>query len=109
MAKITNHSLIKGIPVLVVIDVQKGSFMSSTTSPIKHMPGYGERVARIPALIEKARSCGVPIIFFQEAQPSVSVRLDVIFSVRVVKTGISPLPEQKISPHQPFIIPRKRL
>jgi len=67
MEKIANHSLIKGNPVLVVIDVQKGSFMSSTTSPIKHMPGYGERVARIPALIEKARSCGVPIIFFQEA------------------------------------------
>jgi biuret amidohydrolase len=67
MAKVTKRSLIEGSPVLVVIDVQKDSFMLSTTSPIKHMSGYEERVARIPSLIKKARQCGVPIIFFQEA------------------------------------------
>jgi nicotinamidase-related amidase len=67
MAKIDKKKIIEGNPVLVVIDVQKGSFMPSTASPIAHMPGYDDRVARIPSMIKKARLCGVPIVFFQEA------------------------------------------
>ena len=31
------------------------------------MPGYQERMDRAPALVEAARKCGVPIVFFQEA------------------------------------------
>jgi nicotinamidase-related amidase len=67
MAKTDKKKIIEGNPVLVVIDVQKGSFMPSTASPIAHMPGYDERVARIPSMIKKARLCGIPIVFFQEA------------------------------------------
>jgi nicotinamidase-related amidase len=67
MMKETNRKLIVGAPVLVVIDVQKGSFMPPNTSPIKHMSDYVERVARIPSLVKEARQCNIPIIFFQEA------------------------------------------
>lgn len=67
MMKETNRKLIIGNPVLVVIDVQKGSFMPPGTSPIKHMSDYVERVARIPSLVKKARQYKIPIIFFQEA------------------------------------------
>lgn len=31
------------------------------------MPGYQAQMDRAPALIAKARECGVPIVFFQEA------------------------------------------
>jgi nicotinamidase-related amidase len=31
------------------------------------MPGYAENMNRAPALIAKARECGVPVVFFQEA------------------------------------------
>ena len=62
------RELIEGRPALIVIDIQKGSFMpAGTATGIPHMPDYAERVGRAPAVIEKARECGIPVIFFQEA------------------------------------------
>ncbi|MFQ5958198.1 MAG: cysteine hydrolase family protein [Alphaproteobacteria bacterium] len=61
------RDLIEGRPVLLVIDIQKGGFMPGKTSGIPRMGGYAERLAGATALIDKARECGIPVIFFQEA------------------------------------------
>ncbi|MBE0697376.1 MAG: cysteine hydrolase, partial [Anaerolineaceae bacterium] len=61
------RSLIEGKPVLVVIDIQGGAPESSAPSAIPFMPDYQERMDRAPALIEKARECGIPVVFLQEA------------------------------------------
>lgn len=61
------HNLIEGRPVLVVIDIQGGESPGDKPSPIPFMSDYAERMDRAPALIEKARACNIPIVFFQEA------------------------------------------
>ena len=66
MAK-TPRNLIEGRPVLIVIDIQEGSFHSKAEASIPHMPGYAERMALAKTAIDKARACGVPVIFVQEA------------------------------------------
>ncbi len=63
----TPHDLIEGRPVLFVIDIQGGASTGSEPSALPFMPGYRERMDRAPALVEKAREFGVPIVFFQEA------------------------------------------
>ena len=60
------HPIIVGQPALLVIDIQKGSFMPDKESGIPHMLGHDERMANALPLIETARECGVPIIFIQE-------------------------------------------
>jgi len=68
VSAVSERHLIEGNPVLVVIDIQGGG---SAESPAEYliplMPGYGEAMDRAPALIAKARECGIPIVFFQEA------------------------------------------
>jgi len=60
--------LIEGQPVLVVIDIQGGEGAVADDGPtIPLMPGYDERMAGAPALIQAARDNNVPIVFFQEA------------------------------------------
>ncbi len=61
------RELIEGTPVLVVIDIQGGEERSDEPSGIPLMPDYDERMQLAPVLIEKARECDVPIVFFQEA------------------------------------------
>ena len=63
----TPRDLIEGRPVLIVIDIQGGASSGDEPSAIPFMPGYGEAMDRAPALVAKARQCGVPIVFFQEA------------------------------------------
>ena len=58
--------LIEGTAVLIVIDIQGGA-RDGSESPMPFMPGYQERMDRAPALVDVARRCGVPIVFFQEA------------------------------------------
>ena len=58
--------LIEGPPVLIVIDIQGGA-PDGSESTMPFMPGYQERMDRAPALVDAARRCGVPIVFFQEA------------------------------------------
>jgi nicotinamidase-related amidase len=67
MTPSTERRLIRGRPVLVVIDIQGGESTGSAPSALPFMPGYQERMDRAPALIDKARECTVPIVFFQEA------------------------------------------
>jgi nicotinamidase-related amidase len=56
-----------GIPVLLVIDVQ-GDSIRAERDPVRKfpMPHYGERMRRVPALIEAARLANMPIIYMQE-------------------------------------------
>lgn len=69
------RELIEGQPVLVVIDIQggesggdSGGDVESDGAPtMPFMPGYQDQMDRAPALIEKARECGVPVVFLQEA------------------------------------------
>lgn len=61
------RKLIEGQPVLVVIDIQGGAPTGAESSALPFMPGYQENMDRAPALINKARESGVPIVFFQEA------------------------------------------
>jgi len=61
------RELIEGQPVLVVIDIQGGEPEGDVTPTIPLMPDYDKRLSGAPALIETARECNVPIIFFQEA------------------------------------------
>jgi len=63
------RDIIEGQPVLIVIDIQGGEMNFDPDEPITIplMDGYDERMEGAPALIEKARECNIPIIFFQEA------------------------------------------
>lgn len=61
------REMIVGQPVLLVIDVQKGSFMPGTASErLPLMPDQLERMHRVRTVVDAARETGVPIIFFQE-------------------------------------------
>ena len=56
--------------MLVVVDIQGGSDSDSNDDAPAAMPfmaDYDERLSGARALIDTARSCGVPVIFFQEA------------------------------------------
>lgn len=61
------RDIIEGQPVLVVIDIQGGASDGDEPSTMPFMPDYEEAMDRAPALIEHARDCGVPVVFFQEA------------------------------------------
>lgn len=65
--KTTSYNLIEGKPVLVVIDIQGGDSRPEGPSAIPLMPDYDKRMQLAPVLIEKARACHIPIVFFQEA------------------------------------------
>jgi len=65
------RALIEGKPVLVVVDIQGGpsddTDEPASESALPFMPGYQDAMDNAPALVQKARACGVPIVFFQEA------------------------------------------
>lgn len=61
------RDLIEGQPVLVVVDIQGGESVDGEESAIPFMPRYQEAMDRAPGLVAKARECGVPVVFFQEA------------------------------------------
>lgn len=62
------RALIEGKPALIVIDIQKGTFIDQSTDgrAIPHMPDYAERMLAARALIDRARACDIPVIFIQE-------------------------------------------
>ena len=66
MIQSKERKLIEGQPVLVVIDIQGGESQGSGSSTIPFMSDYQKHMDRAPALVEKARECHVPIVFFQE-------------------------------------------
>ncbi len=61
-------ALIEGKPALIVVDIQKGTFLDRRTTDraIPHMPDYAERMLAARALIDKARASAIPVIFIQE-------------------------------------------
>jgi nicotinamidase-related amidase len=66
MGKI-KREIIEGKPVLVVIDIQGGECGGDEASTMPFMSDYQDYMDRAPSLVAKARDCGVPIVFFQEA------------------------------------------
>ena len=62
------RALIEGRPALIVIDIQKGTFIDRSTEgrAIDHMPDYADRMLLTRKAIDKARECGIPVIFIQE-------------------------------------------
>ena len=63
----SSKQLIEGKPVLVVVDIQGGAPAGDEPAALPYMAGYQEAMDNAPALVAKARQCGVPIVFFQEA------------------------------------------
>ena len=61
------RAIIEGQPVLIAVDIQKGETRADGTTPIPSMGGGAQRMVRSRVLIDKARECSVPVIFFQEA------------------------------------------
>lgn len=57
--------MLVGKTVLVVIDIQKGSFLD-VDGGIPHMPGYRENIARARKVVDAAHETNTPVIFFQE-------------------------------------------
>jgi nicotinamidase-related amidase len=63
----TPQPLIVGRPVLLVIDVQKGSFADWPPSErLPMLPDRIERARRVRPLVDAARAAKVPVIFFKE-------------------------------------------
>ena len=60
------RKLIEGRPALIVIDIQAGIFRDIKKRSIDHMPSYRERMLNSRPAIDKARECGVPVVFIQE-------------------------------------------
>ena len=62
------RDLVEGQPALIVIDIQKSTFINDDAErSIDNMPGYRDRMALARTAIDKARACGVPVVFIQEA------------------------------------------
>jgi nicotinamidase-related amidase len=53
-------------PALIVVDMQKGADLPLDEVGIPVMEGYAEQIPRAVALVEAARTAGIPVIFFQE-------------------------------------------
>lgn len=65
------RELIEGRPVLVVIDVQKSTFIDdSDVRSIDNMPGYRDRMIAARELVDAAHENDVPVIFIQEVHRS---------------------------------------
>lgn len=62
-----SRDLVVGRPALMLIDLQRGMFLSEAQTGIAHMSGTLARVRRTRSLVDAARQKGVPIIFVQEA------------------------------------------
>lgn len=64
---LTKRALIEGQAALIVIDIQASTFIDdSAVRSIDNMPGYKQRMLRARDAIDKARECGIPVIFIQE-------------------------------------------
>ena len=63
----TPRKLIEGKPALVVIDIQKSTFIDdSEIRSIDNMPGYKDRMIAARGLVDAAHDHDVPVIFIQE-------------------------------------------
>jgi len=63
----TPKPMIVGQPVLVVIDVQKGSFAEWAPSErLPLLPDRIERMHRVRTVVDAARAADIPVVFFKE-------------------------------------------
>jgi len=63
----TPRALIEGRAALIVIDIQKSTFIDdSAERSIPNMPGYRETMLRARGAVDRAHDCGIPVIFIQE-------------------------------------------
>lgn len=63
----TVRNLIEGRPALIVIDIQKSTFIdNSEVRSIDNMPGYKDRMIAARDLVDSAHENGIPVIFIQE-------------------------------------------
>ncbi|PTX55696.1 nicotinamidase-related amidase [Litoreibacter ponti] len=61
------RDLIEGKPALIVIDIQKSTFIDdSEERSIANMPGYKDRMLAARALVDAAHDAAIPVIFIQE-------------------------------------------
>ena len=61
------RKLIEGRPALIVIDIQKSTFIDdSEVRSIDNMPGYKERMLNARQAIDCARENEIPVVFIQE-------------------------------------------
>lgn len=61
------RNLIEGKPALIVIDIQKSTFIdNSAVRSIENMPGYKERMIAARDLVDAAHEADLPVIFIQE-------------------------------------------
>jgi len=59
--------LLVGNAAVLVIDIQKGSFIEDYDVGIAKMPSYTNNMRRARRVIDAARAAGAPVIFIQEA------------------------------------------
>lgn len=63
----TARHLIEGRPALIVIDIQKSTFIDdSDVRSIDNMPGYKDRMIAARDLVDTAHTHDIPVIFIQE-------------------------------------------
>lgn len=63
----TKRKLIEGNAALIVIDIQKSTFIDdSTVRAIDNMPDYKDRMLAARELVDAAHAHNVPVIFIQE-------------------------------------------
>ena len=63
----SERAIIEGIPVLIVIDIQEGTFAGDRSDAgIPVMSGYTERVSQTRELVDIAHDIGVPVVFVKE-------------------------------------------
>lgn len=62
-----SRNLIEGKPALIVIDIQKSTFIDdSEVRSIDNMPGYKERMVAARDLVDAAHDNDIPVVFIQE-------------------------------------------
>lgn len=62
-----HRNLIEGKPALVVIDIQKSTFIDgSVERSIYNMPNYRDYMLAARELVDAAHDCDIPVIFIQE-------------------------------------------
>ncbi|MEM7188566.1 MAG: isochorismatase family cysteine hydrolase [Pseudomonadota bacterium] len=64
------REIIEGRPALIVIDIQKGTFLAPDDAEdraIPHMADYAARMLNARALVDAARAAAIPVVFIQEA------------------------------------------
>ena len=68
--KDNKRELIEGKAVLIIIDIQAETFLDDLENDdraIDCMPDYAARMLKAREAIDKARECGIPVVFIQEA------------------------------------------